>query len=826
MSQKLSLQHEYTSAADALPAPQPSSKFTSWLSNCVVAMILAACSYLSFGKVLNAYFVANDESWHMPLLYKAFAGDWSLLYGQFAAPFMFNKSLLLMYRPMTELSLALDYAIWGANPFGYYLSSLLIHIASAFLVYIASRQLLDFLLIRRELAYEISQGSMVLIAFSAALLFAVFPLSAEVLCWISDRNDGLGALFLLSSIVSYLHYMRCDISRWRYLSLLACALGLLTKEACASIPLVILALDYAFAGSERQDGQGRVRRIKGSLTRVWPFFALFTVYFICRWNALGDIYGGYIGSIGHLVRRSMVTRVLAPEHVWRLFHPLNLHIFGPNHLLDAVIRFTYSLAAMMIVVGGLLLPCTRDRLRAALFLFFIAFLIFAPALNTWYINDGLFGARHAYLALFPSILGIVLFALPISKTGHFQRVPEVLRTIGVCSLACTVAAYIFIAQGNTWAWTQVAEEARLVRKETESQVSTLPRDKKLVVFNLPISIAGINTFFSTEFLPGLLKRPLTRTDISDRVVCLDGAPVNRGYINFSQLQSLLGQPDKYRIVAWSKMLKRFDPVTRESIGSTQGVASDKLPVVPLGSFKQLDDCLIDKSSLFSNRTPGSDIESYLLPSGKIKPADAKIVEITIRCTRIRDAQAVDGAIGRLAELRDKQLEADDIYAHGSMGMLSWSGRGTNADGSVRFRLTDDGAAHTYTVELTQFKSWLVSGGVEAFRLDLPRRDLRYPYTGAADFRYEVLAASVNNYAERSPSLTFTGDAQLTSIGLLKPGSALLSFDYDATSIKNAAAVVVEISKPYCEFDLYNNHYRDKKLCRYAMKQLRLPHTRG
>ncbi len=828
MSQTLSLEHENQSAVDTSSTAVSRSNGT-FLPNCGVALILAACAFCAFGKSLGAYFLANDEAWHLPLLHKAFSGDWSLIYGQFAAPYMFNKSLLLMYRPLTEVSLAVDFAIWGTNPFGYYLTNIILHIANSFLIFIGNRQLMDFLLVRKTSSYDISKGALYLVALSAAILFAAFPAHAEVVCWISDRNDSLGALFFLSSIVSYMHYLRCDRWHWRYLSLALCGLGLFTKESCATIPLVILTFDYAFAGREGQDKTSKVERIKRSFSRTWTFFALFSVYFVCRWLALGEPYGGYIGSIGHQIRKSIVTRITSPDHIWRLLHPLNVHIFGTNHALDVTLRATYSTCAALLALGGFFLPCARDRVRAALFLFFIAFLIFAPALNTWYLNDGLFGARHAYLALFPAILGFVLFVLPISKIGHFMNAPQIFRALGASAFACTAIAYLFIAAGNSTAWWNAGENARLVKQGIENQVATLAPGMRLVVFNLPITTAGLNTFFSTEFLPGLLKPPLTPENISDKVICIDGAPVNRGFINFSMLEKLVEQPQTYRVVAWNRKTRTFTPVDRSLLGLTSSATCDDLPVLALGTFKQLDENQLKKTSVFSNRTKGGDLESFLIPTGRIKPLDARVVEIKLSCKRTRNSLPIDGAIDRAFELRNIQIDAEDKIKNASIGLLSWSGQAPSDLDTmqiVKFPVTDDGAARTYTIELSHFKEWLVNGGIEAFRLDLPRRDVRFPKSGEADFSYQVISAKVKNYAELVPQLRLTGDAELTSIGLLSPRSSILSFNYDARSISNAAGIVVEISKPYCEFDLYSHHYRDKKLCRYAMKRMSIPSTHG
>ena len=71
------------------------------------------------------------------------------------------------YRPITTTSFALDYSLWGTNPFGYHLTNLLLHILNVILIY--------FLINRLG-----GRG----LAFLAALFFAAHPIHTESVSWI------------------------------------------------------------------------------------------------------------------------------------------------------------------------------------------------------------------------------------------------------------------------------------------------------------------------------------------------------------------------------------------------------------------------------------------------------------------------------------------------------------------------------------------------------------------------------------------------------------------------------------------------------------------
>jgi tetratricopeptide (TPR) repeat protein len=111
-------------------------------------------------------------------------------------------------------------------------------------------------------------GSLWRAAFVAAF-FAVHPLRAESVAWVSERKDVLSAFFFILSIGAYVRYMRKP-SGARYMAVvLLFALGLLAKSMVATLPFVLLLLDYWPLG-RLHDGPDFRRRIGEKI----PLFAL------------------------------------------------------------------------------------------------------------------------------------------------------------------------------------------------------------------------------------------------------------------------------------------------------------------------------------------------------------------------------------------------------------------------------------------------------------------------------------------------------------------------------------------------------------------------
>ncbi|MBM3290561.1 MAG: hypothetical protein FJY92_10450, partial [Candidatus Hydrogenedentes bacterium] len=86
------------------------------------------------------------------------------------------------YHPLTWLSHMADVSLWGMNPAGHHLVSVLLHALNSFLVFMALLRLTGK---DRE-------------AMAVALLFAVHPLHVESVAWVSERKDLLCAAFMLA----------------------------------------------------------------------------------------------------------------------------------------------------------------------------------------------------------------------------------------------------------------------------------------------------------------------------------------------------------------------------------------------------------------------------------------------------------------------------------------------------------------------------------------------------------------------------------------------------------------------------------------------------
>lgn len=228
-----------------------------WLPPAIVAMI----TFVAFLPVLGNGFINYDDIDNL-LENQNYRGmGWTEL------RWMFTTFHLSLYRPLTWLTLALDYFLWGMNPVGYHLTSLLFHTANAVLFYFVSLRLLRLALPEAALSAELPLR--VAAGFSA-LFFSLHPLRVEAVAWASARNDVVSALFLLSTILCYLHAVK-DVEtnsrywRWMMVTWVVYCLSLLAKPIGMTLPVILLVLDIyplkRLGGRAGQWFQSETRRI-------------------------------------------------------------------------------------------------------------------------------------------------------------------------------------------------------------------------------------------------------------------------------------------------------------------------------------------------------------------------------------------------------------------------------------------------------------------------------------------------------------------------------------------------------------------------------------
>lgn len=145
-------------------------------------------------------------------------------------------------RPLVFLSWAVNYAIHGVQPFGYFVGNLLIHVMAAFTIYVTIREIFRS---APRIPRDATTLSPELVALLAAALWAVHPLQTQSVSYLYQRLESLTSLFYAATVFGFVRSQASNRPGvWRTFSIAACAMGMASKELMATAPLMVLVVDW------------------------------------------------------------------------------------------------------------------------------------------------------------------------------------------------------------------------------------------------------------------------------------------------------------------------------------------------------------------------------------------------------------------------------------------------------------------------------------------------------------------------------------------------------------------------------------------------------
>ncbi|HEX4824500.1 MAG TPA: tetratricopeptide repeat protein [Candidatus Polarisedimenticolaceae bacterium] len=188
----------------------------------LIACGLALAVALVFGRAVRYDFVELDDRSYVVENPQVLSGPTPA-----NVAWAFTTFRQANWHPLTWLSLQLDAAIGGPSPAMFHATSIALHALAAILLFLAFRAMTG------------CAGR----SAAAALLFALHPLRAESVVWISERKDVLSQALGFAAILAYASWVRSG-KRSRYAWALALfALALLAKPMMITLPVVLLLLD-------------------------------------------------------------------------------------------------------------------------------------------------------------------------------------------------------------------------------------------------------------------------------------------------------------------------------------------------------------------------------------------------------------------------------------------------------------------------------------------------------------------------------------------------------------------------------------------------------
>jgi tetratricopeptide (TPR) repeat protein len=348
------------------------------------------------------------------------------------------------WHPLTWLSHALDWSLWGSRPAGHHLTSVVLHALNAFLVVRLTARLLEpaGAAAGGDAGSAAARRETLVAAGCAGALFALHPISVETVAWVSERKSLLSACFSLASVLWYLRPARGAYAG----AFVLFSLALLCKPMAVSLPLVLLILDWCPLGRV-SSWRGLGRALLGKA----PFLALAAASSLV--TILAQRSGAALAGTDLI---PLPARVANAAHsivgyLGKLALPAGLVPYYPFPEGVSPAAPAYAVPIVLVAAATALLVLSARRRPAGLALWAAYLVMLLPVLGLVQVGRQAMADRYAYLP------GIPVFMLAgVAAARLDRRVRRAGPGAGGAALlvsgllVCSLLAALTVRQTAVW----------------------------------------------------------------------------------------------------------------------------------------------------------------------------------------------------------------------------------------------------------------------------------------------------------------------------------------------------------------------------------------
>ena len=329
-------------------------------------------------------------------------------------------------RPIVCLTLALNYALGRLNVIGYHAFNLMLHLASALVLFGILRRTLE----GGKLGDRFG-ATAIWLAATITLIWEVHPLQTESVTYIVQRSELLMGLFLLLTLYCTLRGSQSPhSSAWCSAAVMACALGMGSKEVMVGAPLIVFLYDRIFlAPSFREQWRQR-----------WGLYVALAGTWLILARLVAGTRNPVVGfELGVSSWRYLETQAgVIPYYLRLCFWPQPLVIDYYDWPVANSLGDVWSGAVVVAaLLGGAIWAFRRHPGLTFLGAWF--FLILAPTSSFLPIIGEAVAERRMYLPLAAVVTMIVVGAFTLGKRLFTARRGMFIGSIGV---GCVVVALL------------------------------------------------------------------------------------------------------------------------------------------------------------------------------------------------------------------------------------------------------------------------------------------------------------------------------------------------------------------------------------------------
>lgn len=351
---------------------------------------------------------------------------------------MCTTFLLGHWQPLSWLSYSLDYRIWMLNPQAWHVTSLLIHLFNAVLIY----RLCLYCVKENEFSYSS--------AVLAALFWAVHPLRVETVTWLATRGYLLCTTFCLLCVFFYIR--DAEQKRYPLVALLCFALATVTKGIGMMLPPVLLILDWLVL--RRMDSLKSAARC---VAVKIPFFTLSLLTGITAFLAKKQNGGMAPVEQYGLVERAGQAVYGIWFYLFKTISPIGLSPVYYKRPEEGAVMVAVMLAGS----AAVFLFLFRRKLRPVIGTLGAFLLLIFPMLGFTQSGAQIFADRFTYLASVP---------FSILLAAGLSRLIIVRRTV-----LAAMAVILLIFGVRTFIWSEVWSDSLLLWHQSVAENGGDPR---------------------------------------------------------------------------------------------------------------------------------------------------------------------------------------------------------------------------------------------------------------------------------------------------------------------------------------------------------------
>ncbi len=424
------------------PGPAAARHPAGRLGHPALLLVPLALSALAYSNTLHGEFQWDDQ--------EAIVENPRIRHPSLFRAEDFLPAALVVGRPVSDLTFALDRANAGDDPFSFHLTSIAVHLAAVILVYLFTRYTL------RRAGHPRERG----LSLVVAGLFALHPLQSEAVSYLCQRSESLSAMFFLASLLLLFaaedRLLRYS-GRAAYAAALATfLLGIGSKIVAATMPLAWLLHSTWFRAPQRNATGGVVWR---RILLAFPFIATSAICGLlllrglrgnpnAGFDAAIDVGAQPLGTWRYLLTQARVLVAYVRLLVWPAGQSVD-HEFPPS--MGLLEPRTLAALAFLAALAGLALFLRRRAVRApgvesapaanvTSFGILWFFLLLAPTSSLVPITD-VMAEHRVYLASWGILVALVV--------GADHVLVRLLRRDRALLVGMTIALAAWVALGST-----------------------------------------------------------------------------------------------------------------------------------------------------------------------------------------------------------------------------------------------------------------------------------------------------------------------------------------------------------------------------------------